>query len=129
MSIYEIVTCRLCGRLKQGTVPWQRPWSGGDLPKNLVSQKSYRGVNVWLLTAQPFASPYWLTFRQLTAIGGHLRPGERGTPIVFWKFRNGPADPNAADVDAQHAARPFLRYYLVWNTEQCELPASLTARL
>src|SRR5262249_20065413 len=72
---------------------------------------------------------YWLTVRQLTAIGGRLRPGEHGTPIVFWKFRDTPVDPNARDRDVPHAARPFLRYYLVWNTEQCELPASLLSRL
>jgi antirestriction protein ArdC len=129
MSTDEIVTRRLCERLEQGTVPWHRPWSGGDLPKNLVSQKLYRGVNVWRLAAQPSASPSWLTFRQRTDIGGRLRPGERGTPIVFWKFRDDPIDPDVTDVDAQHAARPFLRYHLMWNTEQCELTASLTARL
>jgi antirestriction protein ArdC len=129
MTIYETITQRICDRLRQGTVPWHRPWSGGALPRNLFSQQLYHGVNVWLLAAQPYASPYWLTFHQLSEIGGHIRPGEHGTPVGFWKRRDIPPDPDTTNADTRPSPRPLLRYYLVWNTEQCELPASLTAKL
>ena len=44
--------------LQQGTIPWRKPWSAGaGEPRNLVSGKGYRGVNVFLLSSKPFASP------------------------------------------------------------------------
>jgi antirestriction protein ArdC len=45
--------------LQQGTIPWQKPWHGAELaPQNLVSRKAYRGVNVFLLHAMHYTSPY-----------------------------------------------------------------------
>ena len=129
MNIYELITTRICARLEHGVAPWHRPWSDGDLPTNLYSHTPYRGVNVWLLAAQPYASPYWATFRQVQAIGGCIRRHEHGTPVVFWKVVE--SHPDSGDSPTQSATKhaPLLRYYTVWNTEQCELPASLTARL
>ena len=65
-----------------------KPWKGGDLgaPKNLASGHAYRGVNVFLLSCTPFASPYWLTYRQATERGGQVNKGEHGYPVVFWKW-------------------------------------------
>ena len=66
MTVYEVITTRIVEMLQQGTVPWRKPWnaSAGE-PRNLVSGKGYRGVNVFLLSAMPFASPYWLTYLSL----------------------------------------------------------------
>lgn len=70
-SVYEIVTDRIIQQLEQGTAPWRKPWStGGQTPTNLVSLKPYRGINVWLLAMMPYASPYWVTFKQARALGG-----------------------------------------------------------
>jgi antirestriction protein ArdC len=33
-----------------------------------------------------YSSPYWVTFKQAQEIGGHVRKGEHGCPVVFWKF-------------------------------------------
>jgi hypothetical protein len=46
MNTYEIVTERIINLLEQGVVPWRRPWSAAGTPRNLVSKKIYRGVNV-----------------------------------------------------------------------------------
>jgi len=129
MNIYEIITARICSRLEQGVTPWQRPWSSGALPTNLCSQQPYRGVNVWLLAVQPYSSPYWATFRQVQEIGGRIRRDEHGTPVVFWKVAEPIAAPDASLEQPAAKQAPLLRYYTVWNTEQCELPSSLTARL
>jgi antirestriction protein ArdC len=67
-NVYEIVTERILEKLEEGTVPWHKPWSGGGCPKNLVSGKEYRGVNILLLGSQDFASPYWVTFNQRIGI-------------------------------------------------------------
>ena len=85
-TAYQIITDRILALLEQGTVPWHKPWdSAMGLPRNLFSQRAYRGVNVWLLTAMGYASPFWATFHQVKAAGGTVRKGERGVPVVFWK--------------------------------------------
>lgn len=63
--IYEQITDLIITLLVQGTVPWQKPWKARTgMPRNLVSQKPYRGINVFLLLATSYESPFWLTFRQ-----------------------------------------------------------------
>src|SRR5678815_190007 len=114
---YQIITDRIVGPWEKGVVPWQRPWRGGEqMPRNLISQKEYRGVNVFLLHAMMYESPYWLTFNQAKSLGGHVKQGEKACPVVFWKW---------LDVDDPESPKgtkrvPFLRYYSVFNVAQCE---------
>ena len=62
---YERITERIVSLLEQGTVPWHKPWTvKTGLPRNLISKKPYRGINVFLLMAMSYESPHWLTFRQ-----------------------------------------------------------------
>jgi antirestriction protein ArdC len=84
MNVYEIITDRILNSLGNGVVPWRRPWHT-ETPKNLISSREYRGVNVLVLQSSPYESPYWLTCNQARDLGGSVRKGERGTPIVFWK--------------------------------------------
>ncbi len=118
-SVYEIVTERILEKLEQGTVPWRKPWAGGGCPKNLVSGKEYRGVNVWLLGSQDFSSPYWVTFKQAKQLGGTVRKGERSTPCIFWKFLNRDTE-NPVTGEIQSKQIPLIRYYSVFNVEQCD---------
>jgi antirestriction protein ArdC len=79
MDIYQIITERIIEKLETGCVPWRSI----SAPRNLVSKKNYRGINVWLLTAQRYISPYWATIRQINQLGGRVRKGEKSTPVVF----------------------------------------------
>lgn len=122
-QIYQLVTDRVLAFLEQGVVPWKKPWKTSGLsalpPSNFVSRRPYRGINLFLLIAQPFGSPYWLTFKQAQERGGHVRRRERGTPIVFWRI-----DQRTEDLDEEASAteyrRVLLRYYTVFNLEQCQ---------
>ena len=76
MNVYAIVTEKIINLLEQGVVPWRRPWTGGGLPRNVVSKKPYRGINHFLLSASKYVKPYWLTMRQANELGGHVRKGE-----------------------------------------------------
>ncbi|HIJ80580.1 MAG TPA: DUF1738 domain-containing protein [Desulfuromonadales bacterium] len=59
MDVYQIVTDRILELLERGTVPWRKPWATSQgMPKNLVSNKEYRGINVFLLGCQQYSSPY-----------------------------------------------------------------------
>lgn len=126
---YDLITQQIVAQLEAGTVPWRQPWRTPGVPKNLFTQRPYRGLNVWLLLARPYASPYWTTYRQVQEIGGWVRKGEKGTTVMFWKF---PDEHTAAETDdarTVHRRAPLLRTYTVFNVEQCELPPSLQAQL
>jgi antirestriction protein ArdC len=119
MDVYAIVTEKIINLLEQGVVPWRRPWTGGGLPRNVVSKKPYRGINHFLLSASKFVQPYWLTMRQANELGGHVRKGEESTSIVFWKVEDGHGrdqaqDESDAELDEQCRRRFVLRYYRVW---------------
>ena len=132
MDIYAMVTDKIISLLEKGVVPWRRPWTSTGLPRNLVSKKPYRGVNVFLLSASKYISPFWLTMRQANELGGHIRKGEESTAIVFWKIEDAKASPEdlAADQTDQKTRRRFLlRFYRVWNLEQCELPQAVLGKL
>jgi antirestriction protein ArdC len=136
MDIYSLITERIIDKLKAGTVPWHKPWHSIGAPCNLVSKKLYRGVNVWLLTAQGYTSPYWATMRQINELGGQVRKGEKSTPVVFWKIyvdgvevKSGDVEPETQEAGGQGKRRFVLRYYSTFNTEQCELPATVTEKL
>jgi antirestriction protein ArdC len=125
-TVYEIVTGKIIEQLERGVAPWQKPWHL-EAPKNLCSGKAYRGINVLLLGMRGYASPWWLTFQQARERGGHVRKGEHGTLIVFWKWPQQAEATDATD-DTRQAAAPLLRYYTTFNSEQCDgiaVPASV----
>jgi antirestriction protein ArdC len=119
-NVYEIITDRILKQLEAGTAPWHKPWSTpgqGGLPRNLVSGHPYRGINVWILASSGYASPYWLTFRQATELGGHVRKGEKGIPVVFWKFGKREVQDGDEIIEKKSVV---CRYYTVFNINQCE---------
>jgi antirestriction protein ArdC len=114
--VYEQITERIIALLAQGTVPWHKPWKARTgLPRNLVSQKPYRGINVFLLLSMNYESPFWLTFRQALQLGGTVRKGEKSCPVVFWK------QTTFEDKETREPQKiPLLRFYHVFNVAQCD---------
>ena len=126
LNVYQIVTDRIVGSLKEGIIPWEKPWkiptfSGGSFPRNLKSGKPYRGVNVFLLWGARYSSPFWVTFKQAQELGGTVRKGEKGTPIVFYKQLQKRSDKVGTDQESDQDRAPFiLMSYTVFNVEQCD---------
>lgn len=133
-TIYETVTSTIMTALKKGVVPWRKPWNVQSASAvNAVSNKAYRGVNMFLLGLTPFTDHRWLTLKQAADLDGRVVQGQRATMVVFWKQW----EPKESDTEADHGTRkriPILRYYNVFNVEQCEglslpplhVPAPLT---
>lgn len=120
---YEAITTRILDMLSQGRIPWRRPWqafkaSGSQHPRNL-SGNLYRGANWFLLGMLGFQHPVFLTYRQAKSLGGHIRKGEHGFPVIFWKLLEITED-LATDPDQVGRKVPFARTYTVFNIEQCE---------
>ena len=113
-SVYEIVTEQVIKQLESGVAPWRKPWRT-EMPCNLISGKEYRGMNVFLLGSQGYASRYWLTFNQANKLGGHVRKGEQSSIVTFWHIGEEKIKTDGSKT------RPFLlRYYCVFNLTQTE---------
>lgn len=123
LDVYQIITERVCSILETGTVPWQKPWkaAAGQLPSNFRSKKAYRGINVFLLLCAPFECPYWVSYKQCTELGGQVRKGSKGFPVVFWmagmKLKDGKP---VIGANGKPEKTYLLRYYTVFNLEQTE---------
>lgn len=118
-DVYGLVTERIVELLEQGVIPWRKPWQpeAGE-HRNLISKKAYRGINVFLLGALGYGSPYWLTYKQAQQLGGCVKKGEKGTTVVFWKWLDKKEEDDSGDL--KQVKIPMLRYYTVFNVEQTE---------
>ena len=120
-EICASITDRILTALEEGTVPWRKPWQGGEsgLPYNAVSKRHYNGINVWNLhlAAQfkGYSDPRWLTFKQAATKGGSVRKGEKSETAIFWKVLR--KKDESGGEDKRFA---FLKAYRVFNVEQCE---------
>jgi antirestriction protein ArdC len=113
---YDRITDRITVLLEQGTVPWHKPWKARTaLPRNFVSKNPYRGINVFLLLAMMYESPFWITFRQVSQLGGSVRKGEKACPVVFWK-QLAVEDKESGEQKKKY----LLRFYHVFNVAQCD---------
>ena len=81
-DVYQRITDRIIADLEQGTRPWLKPWSGGNLGGKVTlplrsTGEAYRGINIislWMTAAAAgYSCPYWFTFRQAKELGGTFR--------------------------------------------------------
>ncbi len=118
-DIYTLVTNRIIEQLQKGTIPWRKPWAEAGPPQNLISKRPYRGINIWLLATLGYANNLFLTYNQLSQIGGKVKRGEKGHMVVFWNVLNkAKEDTKESTVETKRVS--ILRYYFVFNIEQCE---------
>jgi antirestriction protein ArdC len=121
---YQEVTDRIVAALEAGPGAWTRPWrtmATSGMPLNGSSGRKYNGINVWLLALSGYGDPRWFTFRQAREAGGHVRRGEHGTQIVFWRFRRFETDETDASTGKPKVRTvPMLRTWTVFNAEQIE---------
>lgn len=117
LDVYEMVTNRIIELLESGTVPWQKPWTDSGVPMNLISKRAYRGINLWLLLSLNYERNLFLTWDQLKKIGGSVNKDQHGHIVVFWK--NVKKQPEELDGKGNPKTVPMLRYYKVFNIEQC----------
>jgi antirestriction protein ArdC len=112
-TVPEIVTSKIFEAMAQGNIHWHMPWSSIGTPRNAVSKRPYPGIKTLLLGMVPYADSRWLTYRQAPELGGYVKKGEKATMVVFWKEQEIRSDHDEA------RTIPLLRYYNVFNIEQC----------
>lgn len=121
-DLYQVITDKILEEIeKTGKLNWVKEWKtrkAGN-PMNGISKKPYEGINFFLLSMANYISPYWLTYKQVEQLGGNVKKGEKATMIVFWKI-NEYTTTNASTNEEESKKVPILRYYNVFNVEQCE---------
>src|SRR5881394_1778644 len=91
-DIYSRITNQIVSHLEKGVRPWTRPWNAehaaGRITRPLrYGGQPYSGINILMLWAAAvengFIAPIWMTFRQATELGAHVRKGEKGSLVVY----------------------------------------------
>src|ERR1017187_6572763 len=91
-DVYPSVTAAIITAIESGIGQYRMPWTvrqdKGFSPISVGSAKPYRGVNTLVLWAQSQSkgscSALWGTSQQCRALGGQVRKGEHGSPVVYW---------------------------------------------
>lgn len=115
-TVADVIADRFITSLQNGVAPWQKPWVSLN-PQNGVSRRTYSGVN--LFTLGWFGSDdYYLTFKQVQALGGSIEKGTKGLPVVFWSK----VEDKAAKKRGEDKQFFLSRYYTVFPVNKCNLP-------
>ena len=121
-------------QIERGVAPWQKPWKPGEerLPKNIQTNKPYRGGNSVYLsvtqTAKGYSDNRWATYKQIKDMGGQVRKGEKATQVLFYKFddekqkaQDQPDRPTTeGKAEREHTRPPMVRCYAVFNVAQAD---------
>src|ERR1700722_11223759 len=114
-DLSQEITNKIIKLMLENGSDWRRPWLGDGIAKNIVSKRSYRGVNIPLLGLAPHGSPWWGTYKQISELGGQVRKGEKATHIFFWKPLS------VRDRDSEEDRQILMaRVYAVFNADQCD---------
>jgi antirestriction protein ArdC len=98
-EIRERVTAEIVSALREGTIPWRKPWSNlqnTGLPSSILSKEPYGGCNFWTLQLSAirrgFTSKWWGTWNAWRSLGftiskrpDDVPPGQWGTRCVFFR--------------------------------------------
>jgi antirestriction protein ArdC len=121
-SVYEKITNIIIEKLEQGIVPWHQPWTSAWPPRNLVSKKPYRGINLLLLSDQKYELPYFLTFKQVKRLKGSVLKDEKAHLVVFYKWLEKKDESGNVVLNDEGKTElvPMLKFYYVFNVGQCK---------
>jgi antirestriction protein ArdC len=135
--VYQRVTSAIINAIEQGAGEYRMPWTvrqdKGFSPVSVGSAKPYRGVNTLVLWAQSqskgYGSALWGTYNQWQSLGGQVRKGEHGSPVVYWGTYEKQTD---TDQDEKSGRGLFAKGYTVFNIGQvdgCKLPKRFDPKL
>ena len=131
-ELRQQITDRIIESLQSGQLsPWRKPWKSNGPHHNVVSHRSYSGVNPLLLEISSqrfgFTSSLWGTFKQWKELGGfvkrrpaNVKPGQWGTSIVFTRAVT--KTTTAQDGTEDESTFWMLKNYTVFNLDQVDGP-------
>lgn len=118
--IYQQVTDKIIAELESGNIPsWVKNWSGdAGSDCNVITKKTYSGINTIILGMSGFKSPYWGTYKQWLSIGATINKDQfnKYQCIVFYSPVK--AAKKQQDNDEKQQVYKVMRYFRVYNAEQ-----------
>jgi antirestriction protein ArdC len=114
-DVYQMVTDRVIAALEAGQIAWRKPWHAAyGLPRNYVSGRAYTGINAFLLHLIG-GTPFFLTFRQAKEMGGSIRKGAKGMPVIYYNVTT-----RTDKQTGEEEKTPFIKYYTVFSVDDVE---------
>jgi len=131
ISTDEIVSSRVIEKLEQAEksgipIKWIKSWNYSQASSpfyNPVTKTFYSGRNIMILSVlgEEFTDPRYLTSLNIKNLGGFIKKGSRGIPIVYSNVickEHRKRDCVGCDDTASRIF--FNAHYTVFNVEQCE---------
>ena len=129
-DIYTNVTTTIIAAIEAGQTSdkFKMPWSGNKtLPKNALTGKLYRGINVIRLWVQQVESGFthteWASYKQWGEMGAQVGKGEKGTTIMFYRKADSDQD-EKQDPEEGIQSRLIAKSFTVFNASQVDGYAS-----
>jgi antirestriction protein ArdC len=93
-ALYESVTNSIIADFERGVASWVKPWTngntGGILPMNAATRRSYNGINIPILwhaqLSRGFPTASWMIYKKALELGAQVRGGEKST---HWSEHSG----------------------------------------
>lgn len=117
VDVFEKMTNFFIKALEGGSIPWKKPWNASYGPaRNYQSGHVYQGLNALFLSLSEGEYPLFLTFNQARELGGCVRKGEKGIPIIYANIYE-----KASKTPGGEAERiPFIKSSTVFNIGQID---------
>ena len=135
-DVYTRVTDKIIADLEQGVRTWMKPWNAGNTAGRIIrplrhNGTPYSGINILMLwaesVAQGFGAPTWMTFRQASELGAHVKKGEKGSLVVYANSITRTEEDAKGDETEREIH--YMKGYTVFNVEQIEgLPEQYYAK-
>jgi antirestriction protein ArdC len=121
------LTQRIVDALKQGVIPWRKPWrcvaDPVRLPTNFVTHRPYNGFNVLNLQLAAQLAGYpaslWGSYNQFRSVGAQVRKGEKATTIILFKPITKVEKGEDGEADKTKTF-PILKTWSVFNIAQVD---------
>lgn len=122
--------------IESNPAAWEAGWYRiGGAPRNGKTQKYYNGLNAfWLYVLgqhKGYKDPRWVTYQQAKDLNASVKAGEKCANVFYWswydkKTKKPYDEATVKDMDKDERqkyldenVRPVLKYYQVFNAEQC----------
>lgn len=126
-KICEMVADRIIKSLDAGIIPWKRPWKKvNDLAVSHATLRPYSLINQFLCGG---VAGEYVTYKQAIALGGHVKKGASGNPIIFWQqcYYEDESGKRMTEEEARDKrgvikirAIPVMKFYHVFHINDCE---------
>lgn len=122
MNVKDIIQAKVLECLENGIPAWVRPYRMIGRPMS-HRKRLYNGINVLMLSSCCYASPIWLTYKNVKEEGGYVIEGEHASMVLAWFNTKYFDEKELPDGDIEQIERTgwSLRFYKVFNLCQTSL--------